>query len=171
MPQYYLPESNEPDFLALDPFTRGYIECLFFTNVSNIPMSEIHSEESQELIREGMADGELPEDAGFLDLHPDTLASIINECAKFQADNADLLDQAYELKRGFGEGGYPYNREYMGHDFWFTRNGHGVGFWDRRLGEVGDKLTEACKAYGEVYVYFTDPDFASPTGYGWVRTD
>ncbi len=26
-------------------------------------------------------------------------------------------------------------------DFWYTRNGHGVGFWDRGLGKVGDDLS------------------------------
>jgi hypothetical protein len=37
-----------------------------------------------------------------------------------------------------------------GHDFALTRNGHGAGFWDRGLGEVGQRLTEASKPYGEV---------------------
>lgn len=171
MPQYEMPEKNEAEFQALDAFTRGYIECLFFTSQSCIAMEDFHSEESQDLIREGMADGDLPQDAGFLDLHPDTLADIIAECAKFQTENADLLAQALELKRASGERGYTYAEEYMGHDFWFTRNGHGVGFWARALGEVGERLTEACKAYGEVYAYFTEPDEDSPTGYGWVRTD
>lgn len=43
-----------------------------------------------------------------------------------------------------------------GHDFWLTRNGHGTGFWDRGLGEVGDRLTTACKVYGEVDLYVGD---------------
>ena len=34
------------------------------------------------------------------------------------------------------------------HDFWLTRNGHGTGFWDRGLGELGDKLTELAKSFG-----------------------
>ena len=38
--------------------------------------------------------------------------------------------------------------ELAGHDFAFTRNGHGAGFWDRGLGEMGDMLTEECKPYG-----------------------
>lgn len=38
---------------------------------------------------------------------------------------------------------------YAGHDFWLTRNGHGAGFWDRGLGDLGDRLTELCKTYGE----------------------
>ena len=39
--------------------------------------------------------------------------------------------------------------EMAGHDFALTRNGHGAGFWDRGLGEIGDMLTEECKPYGE----------------------
>ncbi len=36
--------------------------------------------------------------------------------------------------------------------FWLTRNGHGVGFWDRGLGEVGKKLTEICHQFGEIHL-------------------
>ena len=39
--------------------------------------------------------------------------------------------------------------ELAGYDFALTRNGHGTGFWDRGLGEMGDMLTEECKPYGE----------------------
>jgi hypothetical protein len=38
--------------------------------------------------------------------------------------------------------------EQFGHDFWLTRNGHGVGFWDRGLGALGDKLSKAAKSMG-----------------------
>lgn len=43
----------------------------------------------------------------------------------------------------------------MGSNFWYTRNGHGVGFWDRGLEDVGERLTAICKQFGgcdlEVY--------------------
>jgi hypothetical protein len=44
----------------------------------------------------------------------------------------------------------------FGHDFALTRNGHGAGFWDRGLGELGDRLTTAAKVYGESSVYVND---------------
>jgi hypothetical protein len=44
----------------------------------------------------------------------------------------------------------------VGHDFWLTRNGHGAGFWDRGMGERGDRLTAACKPYGGVDLYVGD---------------
>lgn len=39
--------------------------------------------------------------------------------------------------------------------FWLTRNGHGAGFWENDYGteEQCDKLTEACKAFGEFNLY------------------
>jgi hypothetical protein len=40
-----------------------------------------------------------------------------------------------------------------GFDFWLTRNRHGAGFWDRGYGQVGDKLSEAAKSFGESYIY------------------
>lgn len=48
--------------------------------------------------------------------------------------------------------------ELAGHDFALTRNGHGTGFWDRGLGEMGDMLTEACEPYGEHRVIIDDDE-------------
>lgn len=46
--------------------------------------------------------------------------------------------------------------EKSGHDLWLTRNGHGAGYWDRDLGELGDKLTEAAEALGGRDLYVGD---------------
>ena len=46
--------------------------------------------------------------------------------------------------------------EQLGHDLWLTRNYHGAGFWDRGLGEIGDKLTELAHSYGDVTLYIGD---------------
>ena len=48
------------------------------------------------------------------------------------------------------------NSEQIGHDFWLTTNGHGAGFWDRGLGEIGDRLTRAAKVYGGTDLYVGD---------------
>jgi len=44
------------------------------------------------------------------------------------------------------------------HDFFFTRNGHGVGFWenDHCNEEQGKALTEIAQSFGETYVYQGD---------------
>jgi hypothetical protein len=40
-----------------------------------------------------------------------------------------------------------------GHDLWLTAAGHGAGFWDRGLGDVGDRLSKASKPYNaDLYV-------------------
>lgn len=46
--------------------------------------------------------------------------------------------------------------EQFAHDFWLTRNGHGAGFWDRGLGELGDKLTKLAKTFGECNLWLHD---------------
>lgn len=125
-------------FTALDSFTQGYIEALFFTETSCIPMAEWYSEESQERVREGQADGCLPTDSGFKDLAPETLERIIEDCRKFQSDARELLTAAY------GNALQEYDEAQAGRDFWYTRNGHGCGFWDRGLGDVGDQLSALC---------------------------
>ena len=59
----------------------------------------------------------------------------------------ELLEQYEEL------GGTP---EQFAHDFWLTRNGHGAGFWDRGLGDVGDKLTEMAETHGSCDLYLSE---------------
>jgi hypothetical protein len=44
----------------------------------------------------------------------------------------------------------------IGHDLWLTRNGHGTGFWDRDLGEVGEKLSQIASDMGEKNVFWDD---------------
>lgn len=44
----------------------------------------------------------------------------------------------------------------VGHDFFLTRCGHGAGFWDRGLGELGDWLTDRANRYGEQDAYVGD---------------
>ncbi len=89
-------------------------------------------------------DSDKPLDAkyGVSDLHPTTLIVMRVDCAKFQADHADDISADVEG---------------AGHDFWLTRNGHGAGFWDGDWADdVGERLTRASKAYGEVSLYVGD---------------
>lgn len=101
-------------FTALDSFTQGYIEALFFTE-SEDWLEQLGSELE--------ADMSLTRPSfGFRDLAPETLERIIEDCAKFQREARELLTGAYDRD---------YSAEQAGRDFWYTRNGHGVGFWDR----------------------------------------
>lgn len=146
----------------LSPFLQGYIEAMLFTETSAIAMVEWEEPESQERIREGTADGTIPHDAGFGDLYPESFIQAMTDCADFQIAAEALLAEAYERE---------YDDAQAGRDFWYTRNGHGVGYWGRRAledGDLGDRLTKACKAFGELYVDFIPYD-SSPTGYGYIH--
>lgn len=80
------------------------------------------------------------EDIG--DFTPSAIESAVRDCLAFARDNAaDLAD---------------IDDAQAGHDFYLTRNLHGCGFWDRGLGEVGDRLTAAAHVYGDCDVYVGD---------------
>jgi hypothetical protein len=83
------------------------------------------------------------------DLHESARTKIKADCLAFLKANESLIKQAADLGDYFAQKTKWNEYERAGHDFWFTRNHHGAGFWDRNLGEVGDKLTEAAKAFGE----------------------
>jgi hypothetical protein len=134
-------------YAALADFDQGYVQALFFTsNAPQVDWEEFESEEHQDAMREGTADGVCPESAGFADLDPESVKSITADCAAFREQAADLLALAYA--RGYSE-------EQAGMDFWYTRNGHGVGYWDRQeldAESLGDKLSAVAKTFGEVNV-------------------
>jgi hypothetical protein len=118
-------------YARLDPFIQGYIQAMFFTDTGT------RDDEENGL-----------ENAAVSELSPESWESIIADCTEFQNDAASLLACAYE-KSG-------YDPERAGKDFWYTRNGHGVGFWDRGLGDVGDQLSALCgfgTKFRECYVY------------------
>lgn len=70
------------------------------------------------------------------DLAPAIRAELLGDYTDFVTANAELIEQS-----GLDMG-------QVGHDFWLTREGHGAGFWDRGLGDVGEALTRAAKVYG-----------------------
>lgn len=111
----------------LDAFTEGYLECALWSS----------TDESRD-------DGgdPLDDNYGLDDIAIEAVQSAIDDCRSFQQDNAADLDGLDESQAG--------------HDFWLTRNGHGAGFWDRGLGERGDRLSQASKVYGSVDLYVGD---------------
>lgn len=165
MPEFIMDREgtvNGQEFADLSDFEQGYLEAMFFTNCSCIAMVEFASDESQARIREGQADGDIPADSGFGDIHPDSMIKTHFDCADFQSKASALLSIAYSRD---------YEEAQAGRDFWYTRNGHGVGFRDRdelRADDLGDLLSFAARGFGEVYVDF-NPDESSPTGYGFVH--
>lgn len=107
MPEFQMPLGDDAEALAtwsaFDDFTRGYVEAMFFTST-------------------GLAEDEDIEDATFSDLHPDAIEAIKRDCMAFQDRNIGCLKLA-RLQPGYDDAA-------AGRDYWYTRNGHGVGYWD-----------------------------------------
>lgn len=92
------------------------------------------------------ADGDTPIDHMELDWHPDAEAEAKKWCNDFIDGNMADLILADEQRHGS-------RPDQNGHDLWLTSAGHGAGFWDRGLDDVGQRLTSACKNYGaDLYV-------------------
>lgn len=116
----------------VDEFKDAYIEAMFFSS----------TDESDE-------QGGEPLDKNYdeSDISPELMKKINEDCKDFIAENYEYIKD--DLERA-------------GHDFWFTRNGHGAGFWDGDWefevdgNNAGKHLTEASKAYGELNVYVGD---------------
>lgn len=121
-----------------DNFFRGYLICALWSETDNADDR-----------------GGEPLDAnyGLEDIDPAARAQCRAECDAFvDANKADL--EEYCERRG----DHP---EYTaadcaGHDFWLTRNGHGAGFWDRGLGELGKRLSAAARLEGGRNFYVGD---------------
>ena len=112
----------------MDTFTTAYIECALWST----------TDQSDER-------GGEPLDANYHsdDLSPLALATILNDCARFQHVNADDLADADPAQAG--------------HDFWLNRNGHGAGFWDGDWPEPqASRLDLSSKSFGECDLYVGD---------------
>ncbi len=81
------------------------------------------------------------------DLADSALESMTEDCKDFMITHKDLLAEYVAAGQTLDQ---------AGHDFWLTRCDHGAGFWDRGLGELGTKLSEAAKAFGSVDLYLGD---------------
>lgn len=116
----------------LPAFTDAYMQCALAT--------ETLGARGATILRERGWMNIAPErtlyDAGFRrdDLHASARVVITASCSQFAQDNADDLAGL--------------DPEAAGHDFWMSRNHLGTGFWDRELGEAGDRLTAAAEACG-----------------------
>lgn len=107
-------------------FAQGYMTCALWS--------------STQCDEEGNNCTPLDDEFGVDDIDPASKAEHEAECRDFVTANAHDLDRACKTI------GYTWSR--AGHDFWLTRCGHGAGFWDRGLGDVGDELSNAAKLCG-----------------------
>lgn len=116
----------------LEAFTKACIEALYFTDTGDDGQPSTDDELSEE-----------------------SLAKIRSECESFWNENGETILGCDELvKRGSGQ--YSVAAQ-AGHDFWFTRNGHGVGFWDGDWPEPQATILDAAsKRFGPMDTYLGD---------------
>jgi hypothetical protein len=125
-PKATFPTPAEVTDADIDDMLQGYVESALWSSTGDDDQPLYH---------------------GHSDVTPETRAGMREDCARFARENAPDLIAYVEKGRGWA---------YAGHDFWFTRNGHGVGFWDRGLGALGKRLSDAARKFGEVYLYVGD---------------
>lgn len=75
-----------------------------------------------------------------------TCEKMLRDCAQFLRENVELLNHT------------GMDLSHIGHNFWLSRNGHGTGFWDRGLGDLGDALSEAAREMGTQDLYSGDDE-------------
>lgn len=88
------------------------------------------------------------------DLSPATREQMERDCSRFYGCNRPTIAIAERY------GVQPKTAtawEKAGHDFWFTRNGHGVGFWDGDWPEPWARILDRnATAFGEFNLYVGD---------------
>jgi hypothetical protein len=117
---------------GLKPMLEAYIECALWAST--------HFEDEND------ANG-TPMDQVDAELSDKARTQMESDCANFMDCCAEMIGDEWHAGQTF---------EQIGHDFWLTRNGHGAGFWDRGLGELGDKLSDAAKTFGSCDLYVGD---------------
>lgn len=107
----------------MNQITQGYLECAIWADLP----------EEEEF------------DGTIYDFSAESQIKAWNDIMVFCAELQDkkLFDSLLEVS----------DLDQIGHDFWLTRNGHGTGFWDRNYGELGEKVSEVARKFGECHVF------------------
>jgi hypothetical protein len=133
MPEFVLNDNHRAKrghaYHELSDFAKGYVEAMFFTNGDT-------GDDNEHLLN----------DLGTERLTRAAVASIAKDCDLFLGSIRQWLDEV--------EANVNYDEAQAGRDLWFTRQGHGVGYWDRDELKKASRtaLTMAAKAIGEAYV-------------------
>lgn len=117
--------------INIQNFLAGYIECALWSTTDS---------------RDEDGNDTYSLDSEFSDVSDKCRAAMLSDCEDFVTAQNVLLGQ---FKNVTGADDWR-----LGSLFWLNREGHGSGFWDETNGgELGDTLSDACKPYGEFYLY------------------
>lgn len=116
-----------------DKFTLAYIECALWSTTDE-------------------CGDPLDQNYEMKDIEIETIRQMLYDCQQFQHLFGDQIDAALAVHSMYT------NREMAGHDFWLTRNSHGIGFWETGLWppELGEKLSKAAGDAGSFDLYVSD---------------
>lgn len=106
-------------FTKLPAIVQGYLEAMMFVNFNS---------DNPEL-----------KDQGYGDIAVSEVVRLKDMIEKWSQDDAvrPLIERALD-----GEGGNEnYDEVRAGNDLYYTSCGHGTGFWDRGMGELGEELS------------------------------
>jgi hypothetical protein len=128
----------------VEDMVTGYTECALWSSCGDDPDYEGDPQNNPGGIP-------LDRDHSTSDISPETLAAMTADCRLFIEHNSMTLAALATVTD------IDWSR--MGHDFWLTRNGHGAGFGDGDWPDPwDDALRDACRDFGEVYLYVGDDD-------------
>lgn len=115
----------------MNPRTKAYLEAALFSSYDSW----------------GELDGD-PLDANYAvsDCSKKLIGSADSDLEDFFAENADEITEARKIRPDYSDSD-------VGHDFWFSRNGHGAGFFDRGRESVWRVLQKAAKRWGTVNLH------------------
>lgn len=122
----------------IESLTRGFLACMLWAE-------------------SGDPESPLGESAGLEDLAPQTWTAAREICEDF-ASYCSRVRIRFDRVPGL-------DADSIGHDLWLTAQGHGAGFWDRGLGKLGDRLTEAAKTLSLGDAYRGDDGLVYLSGY------
>lgn len=127
LPMPQVPQSLQGDF-DLDVATESYLEAAAWTEEEYLGLT------------------------GAEDWNEDDRLWAKRQVVEFVRDNEEAVREAIGAPYGLDI----YGSDEFGHDLWLTRNGHGAGFWDRGLGEVGRKLSHEAQLLGGEDIWFDE---------------
>lgn len=118
-----------------DQFFRGYLTAALWSSTDSLPddpegNNPVHLDSGDYEWGEGQEDALKRDALDFFTKH----RALLDQYTERRLDPDDPSDGISVEADGTVW-------DYAGHDFWLTRAGHGVGFWDRGLGDLGKQLS------------------------------
>lgn len=133
-----------------EKFVDGYIEAMLWADA----LPTVEEQEDNPNFETGGLEG--------LDVGDDVRQEVIERGQLREFFHENFMDLVRFSRRYQPVDGHDV-WECAGHDHSLTREHHGTGFWDRGLGELGERLTKASQAYGS-----KDDHLLYDGGHGWA---